>query len=940
MTSHDLLRKWSRERDELAFRELVHRHAPMVFATSKRILRDDAEAQDVTQECFETLATTRRLPDSNLGPWLHRVATNRCLDRLRTTGRRAKREIDFATRQLQPHATGWNDIYDLVDEAIAELPGKYRTVIIAHFLEGRPQADIANELHLTRQAVHERINRGIEAVRAALKHRGIQIPAATLTALLANHASAAAVPLALTTSLGKLALSTRAFARGSMLFGLSDNIGTWLAGMAAITLVVVAGLVVRSNNLPNPPETAAMVRDIAAVADTPVAPMNDLEQSDTTSAGVPTSRWPLGPSTMPEPMVVRPASETVDDTPRRASISGVVVRADGNPLAHAQIVIEELTGKSQAGTHGNRWTGTADGNGSFHIKGLKGSDYSVQVTPQDVSIGGFNFEITQVHVDPDQQLTGLRLVYGSEGKLRIAGTVMNARGEAIPKATVVAYGTAVTRATVTDTLGRFLLEFLPDGEYLVVAEPKNKSPQLYARANVNANAGDRYVKLLLPRTGGVSGRIVQTDSQIPIQNFQINNRTFSDPDGAFLLEGVPPGTQTVKATAENYSAVSLEVLVTEGKVVSDVIIALPPERSLSGKVVDSEGRPVAYARIYEGRPESNNAREDDVPIVVTNNTGSFTVRDVPNRYRGLSANCEGYAAGFALASEGMTIVMHRPATVIATVTENGNPFSTATVEVLSISGQYNVFQDYARVDMNGRAILENIPPGIAHITAYHPSDANQRGVLQRVRLDPGSEARLAFEFSPITAGLEGVVVWHGAPAVSVIVFLQVRTANGIESYQTRTKEAGQFWFDELPEGSATLKVWVTDEGHSVRRGIQLTAGEVLRETFTFSGSNTVEGRFIGFDGSEIGSVAVLVGRHAPESFTETINFGATVPFEHVDSAVCDDRGHFRIDDLDPGEYTVVAQSGTLGDWGSLRVFASTYITITDGVVARADFEYK
>src|SRR5690606_2393684 len=123
-------------------------------------------------------------------------------------------------------------------------------------------------------------------------------------------------------------------------------------------------------------------------------------------------------------------------------------------------------------------------------------------------------------------------------------------------------------------------------------------------------------------------------------------------------------------------------------------------------------------------------------------------------------------------------------------------------------------------------------------------------------------------------------------------------------------------------------------------GIQLTAGEVLRETFTFTGSNTVEGRFIGFDGPEIGSVAVLAGRHAPESFTETIDFGATVPFEHVDSAVCDDLGYFRIDELDPGEYTVVAQSGTLGDWGSLRVFASTYITVTDGVVARADFEYK
>ena len=55
-TDSYLLQQWAVERDAGAFTIIVSRHGGMVFGTCRRILRDAAEAEDATQECFSTLA--------------------------------------------------------------------------------------------------------------------------------------------------------------------------------------------------------------------------------------------------------------------------------------------------------------------------------------------------------------------------------------------------------------------------------------------------------------------------------------------------------------------------------------------------------------------------------------------------------------------------------------------------------------------------------------------------------------------------------------------------------------------------------------------------------------------------------------------------------------------------------------------------------------------
>src|SRR5262245_63753286 len=69
-----------------AFRGLVDRHLPTVLAIARRMLKDDAEAEDVAQETMLGLwrnAAGLELGPGGVRPWLRRGASNLCIDRVR-----------------------------------------------------------------------------------------------------------------------------------------------------------------------------------------------------------------------------------------------------------------------------------------------------------------------------------------------------------------------------------------------------------------------------------------------------------------------------------------------------------------------------------------------------------------------------------------------------------------------------------------------------------------------------------------------------------------------------------------------------------------------------------------------------------------------------------------------------------------------------------------
>lgn len=106
---HMNLNHWIHSRNADAFNELVQRYSGIVFGTCLRITGNRSEAEDVTQECFATLAGIPEVPASPVGSWLHRVATNGALDRIKARSRREKRESLYANENSHVAAASWID---------------------------------------------------------------------------------------------------------------------------------------------------------------------------------------------------------------------------------------------------------------------------------------------------------------------------------------------------------------------------------------------------------------------------------------------------------------------------------------------------------------------------------------------------------------------------------------------------------------------------------------------------------------------------------------------------------------------------------------------------------------------------------------------------------------------------------------------------------------
>lgn len=247
------LERWIYHRDASAFNELVRRYASLVYNAGRRVLGNPAEAEDVAQECFLALARSEQPPAAYLGPWLHRVATNIAIGRLRASARRQAREHAYTGTIPPSTEPGWDDMRACVDEAIAVLPETMRAPLVAHFLEGQSQADIARVLGIPRQTLTNRIHRGVEEVRAHLRRKGIVAGSAGLGALLSTSAAEAApLPPSLISDLGKVDLSgMRSAQDAAQTTGLAA--GTkWIAACALITLVAaLAYLCVHGNTLPS-----------------------------------------------------------------------------------------------------------------------------------------------------------------------------------------------------------------------------------------------------------------------------------------------------------------------------------------------------------------------------------------------------------------------------------------------------------------------------------------------------------------------------------------------------------------------------------------------------------------------------------------------------------------------------------------------------------------
>jgi RNA polymerase sigma-70 factor (ECF subfamily) len=202
-----LLHRFIETGDPAIFAEIVQRYTRVVYAASLRILGDEGRAQDVSQETFFRLMQRPKVVTHSLAGWLHRTATHLALDVRRGEKSRRAREQTYSLEQQQAKAcqTSWADVSPYVDQALNEIEEPTRGLLIRHFLQAVPQADLAVELDVSPATLSRRIKAGLDQLQQQLRKKGIYVGLVALGGFCASNTSAA-IPTAFVTEMGKMNL--------------------------------------------------------------------------------------------------------------------------------------------------------------------------------------------------------------------------------------------------------------------------------------------------------------------------------------------------------------------------------------------------------------------------------------------------------------------------------------------------------------------------------------------------------------------------------------------------------------------------------------------------------------------------------------------------------------------------------------------------------------
>ena len=178
--------------DEDAYATVVRTLGGRMLAVARRFLQDEDLARDAVQDAF--LSAFRSIHafdgDAQLATWLHRIVVNAALMKLRTRRRKPEQSIEPmlpAFAEDGHHAgrpvVAWTasaeeallrrEARKRVRAAIADLPERYRTVLLLRDIEERSTREAADLLGITENAVKLRLHRARQALATRLGDRAV-----------------------------------------------------------------------------------------------------------------------------------------------------------------------------------------------------------------------------------------------------------------------------------------------------------------------------------------------------------------------------------------------------------------------------------------------------------------------------------------------------------------------------------------------------------------------------------------------------------------------------------------------------------------------------------------------------------------------------------------------------------------------------------------------
>ncbi len=188
MTDVELVKK-AQTGDYPAFEDLVRRYQDRVYRLALGMIQVPAEAEEVVQDTFLNIFKNIKefRGDAAISSWIFRVTANTALMALRRQRRKPHLSLEDAgpdfsedgTRHVQ-EPTDWTikpnelvlsgELKELIQTTMANLPEKYRLVLLLKDVEGLSNEEVAEALGLTVPTVKARLHRSRLIVRDQLDH--------------------------------------------------------------------------------------------------------------------------------------------------------------------------------------------------------------------------------------------------------------------------------------------------------------------------------------------------------------------------------------------------------------------------------------------------------------------------------------------------------------------------------------------------------------------------------------------------------------------------------------------------------------------------------------------------------------------------------------------------------------------------------------------------
>ena len=458
----------------------------------------------------------------------------------------------------------------------------------------------------------------------------------------------------------------------------------------------------------------------------------------------------------------------------------------GIPIAGATVSYPPGTGSA---------TTTTASNGTYTLANVTEGSYQVTA-----SAANYTAQTVTVVVGPGGSATKNFPLAPNPGS--ISGTVTDlGTGLPIAGATVSYPPGSGSATTTTASDGTYTLANVTEGGYQVTASAAGYTSKTVT-VPVAPGATSTQNFALTPGAGTISGTVTDAVTGIPIAGATVSYppgtgsaTTTSAGDGTYTLANVTEGSYQVTASAANYTAQTVTVVVGPGGSATKNFPLAPNPGSISGTVTDlGTGLPIAGATVSYP-PGSGSA------TTTTASDGTYTLANVTEGSYQVTASAAGYASktftvpvapgatstqNFALAPD--------PGTISGTVTDavTGLPIAGATVSYPPGSGSATT-----TTASDGTYTLANVAPGTYTVTASDTGYVTQSPT--NVLVSSGATTTQNFALAPNPGTISGTVT--DAVTGIPIAGATVSYPPGTGSATTTTASNGTYTLANVTEGS-------------------------------------------------------------------------------------------------------------------------------------------